>query len=52
LRQTPAGTPDDPAEHKETAHYQAWRDAVAEMMAEPRSSVKYVNLYPDDEGWG
>jgi autoinducer 2-degrading protein len=33
-------TPDDPAEHKETAHYQAWRDTVAEMMAEPRSSVK------------
>jgi hypothetical protein len=33
-------TPDDPAEHKETAHYQAWRDTLAEMMAEPRSSVK------------
>jgi len=45
-------TPDDPGEHKETAHYQAWRDAVAEMMAEPCHSVKYVNLYPDDEGWG
>jgi autoinducer 2-degrading protein len=45
-------TPDDPAEHKKTAHYQAWRDAVAEMMAEPRSSVKYANVYPDDEGWG
>jgi autoinducer 2-degrading protein len=45
-------TPDDPAEHKKTAHYQAWRDAVAEMMAEPRSSVKYANVFPDDEGWG
>jgi autoinducer 2-degrading protein len=45
-------TPDDPAHHKETAHYQAWRDAVAEMMAEPRSSVKYDNVFPDDEGWG
>jgi autoinducer 2-degrading protein len=45
-------TPDDPAEHKKTAHYQAWRDAVAEMMAEPRSSVKYDNVFPDDEGWG
>jgi autoinducer 2-degrading protein len=45
-------TPDDPAEHKETAHYQAWRDAVAEMMAEPRSSVKYDNVFPDDESWG
>ena len=34
-------TPDDPAKHKETAHYQKWRDTVANMMAEPRTSVKY-----------
>jgi quinol monooxygenase YgiN len=39
------------AAHKETAHYARWRDAVAEMMAEPRSSVKFENVYPDDEGW-
>lgn len=45
-------TPDDPARHKETAHYQTWRDKVAEMMAEPRTSVKYANVYPGDEGWG
>ena len=38
-------------QHKETAHYAAWRDAVAEMMAEPRSSVKYGNVFPDDAGW-
>ena len=44
-------TPDDPARHKETAHYQKWRDAVAEMMAEPRTSIKYTNLYPDEKGW-
>jgi quinol monooxygenase YgiN len=37
--------------HKATAHYTAWRDAVAEMMAEPRSSVKYSNVFPDDAGW-
>ena len=37
--------------HKETAHYAQWRDVVAEMMAEPRTSVKYVNLFPDDAGW-
>lgn len=42
----------DPARHKETAHYQTWRATVADMMAEPRSSVKYGNVYPDDEGWG
>jgi autoinducer 2-degrading protein len=45
-------TPDDPAKHKETAHYAKWRDTVAEMMAEPRSSSKYDNVFPEDEGWG
>ena len=45
-------TPDDPAKHKETAHYQTWRAAVADMMAEKRSSVKYANVYPDETGWG
>jgi autoinducer 2-degrading protein len=45
-------TAEDPAKHKETAHYQRWRDAVADMMAEPRQSVKYGNVYPDDQGWG
>jgi quinol monooxygenase YgiN len=41
-------TPEAPAAHKETAHYQTWRDAVAPMMAEPRSSVKFENLFPAD----
>ena len=45
-------TPDDPAKHKETAHYATWRDTVADMMAEPRSAIKYDNVYPDDAGWG
>ena len=44
-------TPDDPAKHKETDHYAKWRDTVAEMMAEPRSSIKYKNCFPDDKGW-
>lgn len=39
------------AAHKETAHYAAWRDAVADLMAEPRTSVKYENLDPDDAGF-
>lgn len=39
------------AQHKETAHYARWRDTVADMMAEPRSSVKYANLFPADAGW-
>jgi autoinducer 2-degrading protein len=45
-------TPEDPARHKDTTHYQKWRDTVAEMMAEPRHSVKYANVFPDDAGWG
>ena len=39
------------AQHKETAHYARWRDTVADMMAEPRSSMKYANLFPTDAGW-
>lgn len=41
-----------PARHKETRHYQVWRDAVAEMMAEPRASSKFTNLFPTDHDWG
>ena len=44
-------TADAPAAHKATAHYARWRDAVGDLMAEPRSSVKYVNVAPDDAGW-
>jgi autoinducer 2-degrading protein len=39
------------AAHKDTAHYQQWRDAVAPMMARPRSSTRYVNTSPDDADW-
>jgi len=42
---------DAPARHKETAHYAVWRDTVAGMMAQPRSSVKYSNVFPGDAGW-
>ena len=37
--------------HKATAHYAQWRDAVADMMAEPRVFLKYANVFPEDEGW-
>ena len=39
------------AAHKETRHYPVWRDAVAPMMAEPRTSLKFDNVFPDDEDW-
>ena len=42
----------DAGRHKETPHYAAWRDAVADMMAVPRSSEKYASVFPDDAGWG
>ncbi len=44
-------TPADPARHKETPHYKVWRDTVEPLMAEPRQSVKYANLFPEDSGW-
>ena len=37
-----------PAAHKQTTHYLAWRDTVESLMAIPRSSVKYQNIFPDD----
>jgi autoinducer 2-degrading protein len=37
---------EDAAAHKETAHYLAWRDMVADWMAEPRQGVLYHGLFP------
>jgi quinol monooxygenase YgiN len=37
--------------HKATAHYHAWAEKVADMLAEPRSRVVYANIYPADQGW-
>ena len=39
------------AAHKDTAHYQRWRDTVAPMMARPRQATRYVNTSPDDAAW-
>jgi len=44
-------TPEAPAQHKATAHYLKWRDTVAGMMAEPRSSVQFSNVFPKDESF-
>jgi (4S)-4-hydroxy-5-phosphonooxypentane-2,3-dione isomerase len=44
-------TTDDSNKHKQTAHYHNWRDAVEIMMEEPRKSIKYANIYPDENGW-
>ncbi len=42
---------DAAAAHKDTAHYATWRDAVADLMARPRSSTKLRNVSPDDAAW-
>jgi autoinducer 2-degrading protein len=40
------------AAHKQEPHYAAWRDTVAEMMAEPRASAKFSAIFPAGrEGW-
>lgn len=31
--------------HKTTPHYQAWRDAVADLQAEPRYGLKYTAVH-------
>jgi (4S)-4-hydroxy-5-phosphonooxypentane-2,3-dione isomerase len=45
-------SPADSGKHKETQHYQTWRDEVEGMMVVPRSSIKYYNVYPPDDRWG
>jgi autoinducer 2-degrading protein len=43
---------DASAAHKLTPHYAAWRDVVAEMMAEPRASTRFSAVFPpDDASW-
>ena len=42
---------DAAAAHKTTAHYLAWRDAVTDLMAEPRAGVLYDEVAPDERGW-
>ena len=36
----------DAAAHKQTPHYLAWRDAVADMMAEARRGEPMTVLFP------
>ena len=44
-------TPGDADLHRQTAHYNRWRETVADMLAEPRTRVEYTNILPDDLGW-
>lgn len=38
--------PDAAAAHKQTPHYATWRDAVSEMMSQPRYGIRYVPCGP------
>lgn len=39
---------EDAALHKQTAHYLAWRDTVADWMATPRQGVPFNGLFPEN----
>ena len=41
----------DPAKHKETAHYNRWREVAEPLLAEPRTRTVYTNVYPLDQDW-
>jgi quinol monooxygenase YgiN len=42
---------DAPSNHRDTAHYVEWRDAVADMMVEPRTKQVYGILFPPIAEW-
>ena len=44
-------TQEDTLRHKETDHYQRWKDAVEDMLPGPRTKNIYINIFPDDLGW-
>jgi (4S)-4-hydroxy-5-phosphonooxypentane-2,3-dione isomerase len=44
-------TPEDPAKHKETAHYNQWRELAEPMLAEPRTRTLYQNIFPANQDW-
>jgi quinol monooxygenase YgiN len=44
-------TPEDPAKHKNTAHYIKWRELAEPMLAEPRTRTLYNNIFPVDQDW-
>ena len=37
--------------HKQTAHYNIWKNTVENMMSAPRKSIKYINVFPDEANW-
>src|SRR5580704_15128356 len=44
-------SPDAPARHRETAHYNAWVATVTDMLAESRTRTACSNVFPSDQAW-
>ncbi len=44
-------TPADSAKHKETSHYNKWRELAEPLLVEPRSRTIYENIFPEDLRW-
>jgi (4S)-4-hydroxy-5-phosphonooxypentane-2,3-dione isomerase len=44
-------TADAPAQHKETPHYNKWREVAEPLLAEPRTRTLFTNLFPSDQDW-
>jgi autoinducer 2-degrading protein len=40
---------EDFAAHQQTPHYLRWKQAVADMMREPRSGIKHQSLFFGDQ---
>ncbi|MEN6299691.1 MAG: putative quinol monooxygenase [Anaerolineaceae bacterium] len=40
-----------PDQHKETKHYNAWKELAEGMMLEPRTRIAYKNIFPAEDGW-
>ena len=38
--------------HRETEHYKKWAEVAPPLMVEPRTRTRYVNVFPDESGWG
>ena len=43
--------PEAALKHRETAHYLAWVEKAEGWLAEPRTRARYLNIFPDDQGW-
>lgn len=44
-------TSEDPAIHKETIHYNKWRENAEPLLVEARSRTVYSNIFPADKDW-